>query len=242
MVSEVVQQLAAVRGVHDLGVEHRAVIAAGVVGDDGERRALAAGDHAEARRQAGDAVAVAHPHLLACAGRPYAVEQVAVVGDVHGRCAELVMLADADLAAQMRAHRLLAVADAEHRQAAVEHQAGHARAGGLGDAGGAAGQDIRAGVEGQQARRVGGRGHDLAIHAGFADPPGDQLGELAAEIQDQHAVPGGKRFGHGEVSSGGGHGGVSSGSSGDHRKATCGIDVPATVAAELDTIRPPRRS
>ena len=43
LMGEVAQQLRAVRRVDDLGVELHAVEAARVVGDDGERRALAGG-------------------------------------------------------------------------------------------------------------------------------------------------------------------------------------------------------
>ena len=52
-VGEVLQQLPPVRGVDDLRMELHAVVAAGVVGDGGERRALAACHDAEARAAAG---------------------------------------------------------------------------------------------------------------------------------------------------------------------------------------------
>ncbi len=52
LVHEVGEQLGAVRRVHDLGMELHGVEAAGLVGDDGERRVLGGGDDGEARRQA----------------------------------------------------------------------------------------------------------------------------------------------------------------------------------------------
>ena len=72
---EVLEQGLAARRVHDLGVELHAVDAPGVVGDRGERRGVASGDHAKARRQRDDLVAVAHPDLLARAGLEHALEQ-----------------------------------------------------------------------------------------------------------------------------------------------------------------------
>ena len=117
VVGEVAQQLRAVRRVHHLGMELHAVEAAAVVGDGGEGRALAGGHHAEAGRQAGHPVAMAHPHLLARARRPDAVEQGAGRRHVEIGAAELAVLGALHLAAELGAHGLLAVADAEHRHA-----------------------------------------------------------------------------------------------------------------------------
>ena len=201
---EVVQQLPAMRGVHDLRMEHSAVVTAVIISNHGKRRTFASRDDAEARRQAGNAVAVAHPHLLAGAGRPNAMKQRTVIRDIHHRGAELVVVADADLATQLRAHDLLPVTDAEHGQAGIEHHLWHARAGPFRYAGRPSRQDEGAGAEGANALRGDIGWEDLAIHPGFADSPGDQLGELAAEIQDQHPVLGrdrGNGLGHGAGSS-----------------------------------------
>ena len=75
LVGEAAQQRGAVRRVHHLGVELQAIEAPRVVGDGGEGRAFGDGDGAEARRQRRHPVAVAHPHRLAAARRPDAVEQ-----------------------------------------------------------------------------------------------------------------------------------------------------------------------
>ena len=72
---EVADQLAALRRVRHLGVELHGVELALLVGDGGERRALGDADHLEAGRQPRDAVAVAHPHGVALALLPDAVEQ-----------------------------------------------------------------------------------------------------------------------------------------------------------------------
>ena len=132
------------------------------------------------------------------------MEQGAVVGHVHDGGAKLLVVGQADLAAEVGAHGLLAVADAEDGEAGVEDQLRHARAGGVQHGGRAAGEDVGAGAEGGDAGRVGGGRHDLAIHAGFAHAACDELGELAAEVQDQDAVLSGG--GIGRLGGGLGHG------------------------------------
>ena len=143
VVGEIAQQLRALRRVHDLGMEQHAVKPAAVVGDRGVGRRFAGRHGAEAGRQGIDPVAVAHPHLLAPAFRPQAVEQAALVEDVDKGAAEFLMVAQRDPAAELRAHRLHAVADAEHRHAEPEDDLGGARRGGLGQRGGTARQDDR---------------------------------------------------------------------------------------------------
>ncbi len=125
---EVAQQRRAVRSVRDLGMKLHAPDAPRVVGDGGERCAVGRGDGAEAGRHADDAVAVAHPYLLARARRPDAVKQRAVGDHVDIGAAELAMLGGDDLAAQRGADELLAVADAEHRNAQLEDARRRARA------------------------------------------------------------------------------------------------------------------
>jgi hypothetical protein len=110
---EVAQQPGAVGRVHHLGMELHRVVAPRLVGDRRERRVLAGGDHREAGRQLGDAVAVAHPDLLAVAWLPDAVEQRRLRLDLDLGAAELAMVARLDLAAELVRHGLLAVADAQ---------------------------------------------------------------------------------------------------------------------------------
>ena len=99
------------------------------------------------------------------------------------------MVAGLDAAAELGHHHLLAVADAEDRHAEREDLGRRARAALLGDAGRAAGEDHRLRAEGAQEagvdclERV-----DLAVDPGLAEPPGDQLGDLAAEVDDQEAL------------------------------------------------------
>ena len=59
---EIGDELGAVRRVHHLGMELHAIELAGIVGDCRERRAVGHRDGAEAVRELGDAVAMAHPH------------------------------------------------------------------------------------------------------------------------------------------------------------------------------------
>ncbi len=87
--------------------------ASSAIAANGER--VGGGDHAKPGRQIDDLVAVAHPHLLARAGLEHALEQGAAALHVDERAAELAVMADLDLAAELGADGLLAVADAEDR-------------------------------------------------------------------------------------------------------------------------------
>ena len=69
-VGEIAQQLGALRRVHDLGMEQHAVKPAAVVGNRRVGRRFAGRHRAKAGRQHIDAVAMAHPYLLAGAFRP----------------------------------------------------------------------------------------------------------------------------------------------------------------------------
>src|SRR3546814_5885383 len=78
-------------------------------------------------------VLVAHPHLMPLADLPLAVEQHAGFGDRQEGAAGFAVAfavgaAGFDLSAELLAHHLLAVADAEAGEAAVEHRLRRARA------------------------------------------------------------------------------------------------------------------
>src|SRR3546814_12525110 len=84
-------------------------------------------DETETGCELGDAVAVAHPHLMPLADLPQAVEQHAGFGDRQEGAAEFAVAfavgaAGFDLSAELLAHHLLAVADAAGGEAAVEHR------------------------------------------------------------------------------------------------------------------------
>ncbi len=147
------------------------------------------GDDAEAGRQPGHAVAVAHPDLLPVARLPHAVEQGRGGFDQKLGAAELAVVAGLDRPAQLLGHGLLAVADAQH---------GHLG----GEDGGVGRGRLALDHRGRAAREHDGlgaelldlglvdrlEGVDLAVDAGFAQAPGDELGDLGAEIDDQQAV------------------------------------------------------
>jgi hypothetical protein len=125
---EVGDQLCPVGGVRYLGVELRPVELPFLVGDHRERRAVAGRDDPETRSEGGDLVAVAHPHLVPLADRPQSVEQRAILGDGDEGAAELALplalVAGLDPSAELVAHHLLAVANAENRQPGLEQLCG----------------------------------------------------------------------------------------------------------------------
>ncbi len=101
------------------------------------------------------------------------------------RAAEFADVRALGVAAELHAHRHLAVADAEHRHARGEHIIRGARRAFVKHAGRAAGQDDALGAEGRDPRRIGVEGQDFAIDAALADAAGDQLRNLAAEIENK---------------------------------------------------------
>ena len=128
---EIGEELGAVRRVHHFGVELHAVELARVVGDGRERRAVRHADGAEAVRQLGHAVAMAHPDLRALALRPDAIEQRRLVDDLKLGAAEFAVMPAFDLAAERGDHGLLAIADAEHGHLRIEDGVVHAGRAGL---------------------------------------------------------------------------------------------------------------
>jgi hypothetical protein len=178
--------------VDDLGVELGAIVAARLVGDDGEGRAVAHRHDLEPGGELRDLVAVAHPHLMALADLPEAVEQRALLGDGEEGAAEfaipLALVTRLDPAAELVGHDLLAVADAEDRQAAVEQRLRRARAAFLRHAGGRTGEDDALGSQPRERVLGLGEGGDFRIDSRLAHPAGDELGDLAAEIDNQDGI------------------------------------------------------
>ena len=135
-------------------------------------------------------VAVAHPHI----------QQVGaiVVRQTGKQCiradhldlgmAKFALVSRFGGTAELGRHGLHAVADAQHRQAAVEHFGRGGRATGLGGAFRATGQDDALGTEGGDLGRVVVPGPDLAVHTELADAAGNQLGVLRAEVEDEELV------------------------------------------------------
>jgi hypothetical protein len=121
---------------------------------------------------------------------PQPVEQSGGGNDLDERAAELLPVGGDDLAAELLVERLLAVADAEQGQTAVEHDLRSAGALRVDDRGGAAGEDDALRLEAAERlfRRVERR--DFGIDAGFADATRDELCHLAAEVDDEDGFGG----------------------------------------------------
>ena len=185
---EIGDQPRAVGRMHDLRMEHQPVVAARLVGDQRMRRVRRNADGPEALGQPGDAIAMAHPHRIMRTRRPDALQQRARRRHGDFGAAEFAMMAALHVAAELRRHGHLAVADAEHRHAGIEDRRRRARAARVGHRGRAARQDHRLGLQTREGLRGVLKRRDLAIDAGLAHPPGDQLGDLAAKIDDQQLV------------------------------------------------------
>ncbi len=188
LVGKVAQQFRTLRGMRHLGMKQKAIKPPLVIGDRGKGGRFARRYRAEAGRHHVDLVAVAHPHLGAVALGPQPVEQEAVVENVDKGAAELLMLAQRDPAAQFVAHRLHAVADAQHRDPKAEGDRRRPRCRTFGHRGRAAREDDRPRVEVAHLAVADRIGVDFAIHPALAHAARDQLGNLAAEIDDQDAV------------------------------------------------------
>jgi hypothetical protein len=188
VVHEVAEQFRAIGGVRHFGVELHTVVAPRFVGDGREGRTFAGGHNLEAFRQSGHAVAMAHPHLVGFASRPHALEQGAWRLYLHESAPKLAVIRRLHAAAQLRTHGLLAIADAQHRQAARPDFFGRARGLAFVHTGRPAGQDDAFGLQPRQRCTSVRERNDLAVNAGFAHPARDQLGHLGAEIDDENSL------------------------------------------------------
>jgi len=125
LMHEAREDLPALEGVRDLGVKLEAVIAARLVGDARDRRRRIARDDLETRRQAGDAVAVAHPDIEQPVARLVDAildtrEQRRMAARAQLGMAEFAHPRRLDLAAELGRHRLHPIADAQHGHAERE--------------------------------------------------------------------------------------------------------------------------
>ena len=153
--------------------------------DRGDRASAGLGQRHEIAGDGRHLIAVAHPDF-GFVGDP--VEQIGVRHDPHMGPAIFAGRSAFDLPAQRLADQLHAVADAQHGNAQLENRRIAMRSAGFVNA-------RRAARKNQAARgqllHAGGRDvvpHDFAIDALLAHPPGDQLGVLRAEIEDQHLL------------------------------------------------------
>ena len=183
LAQEAVEDLGAVGRVDDLGVELDPVEAPLGTLAGGHRRAWAGGERDEARRRLEDAVAMAHPALLLM--RQPGQQLSAAVGEDQRGAPELPRVGAFDPAAEDMDHRLHPVADAQHRDVELEQLAAQLRCAVRIDRRRPAGQHQRRGTPLADPLQVGVVGEQLGEHPALADPPGDQLGVLPAEVKNQ---------------------------------------------------------
>ncbi len=189
-VGEVAQDHGAAGRVSDLGVELDAIDPPRLVGDRREGRAGGGGDYLEAGRDGGDLVAMAHPHRLVGARTPQVGQERRVANDMDVGAAELAGVAALHRPAELGAEGHFAIADTQDRNPEREQAGVGRRALAVVGASRTARQDHRRRRVGQD--RPGGLvvGRDLAIDAALAQAPGDELGHLTAEIDDQNLLAG----------------------------------------------------
>ncbi len=190
---EVAQDDLAHRRVGDFGVELDRDDP--VPGDCRAGRVVALADRGEAVRHLRDVVAVAHPDI----------ERIGQVGE-EGRLGRgdpepgrtiLSPIGRLDRSAQCLRDQLHAIADAEHRQPALQHPVRQLRRAGLVDTGRATREDDSAHVARLDLgpRRV--VVEELAVNPGLAYAPRDQLAVLRAEIEHGHHLGGDRLNGGG---------------------------------------------
>jgi hypothetical protein len=100
-----------------LEMELHGVEFAGLVRDGRDRRVGRGRNRLEAVGEPRDPIAVADPDGVPLAQAPHVFEQRAVCRHLDLGTAEFAVVPALDLAAELARHRLLAVADAEHREA-----------------------------------------------------------------------------------------------------------------------------
>ena len=183
-IEEVLDDPLAVGRVHHLRVELQSDQPLAVP-HRGDGRAIRIGKRPHAGRRLLDAVAVAHPNRHAL-GQPFeqrcgTIRALALMDD---RWAVLARFARRYLPAKLFGEELHAVADAEHRQPALEHVVRRARRPFFVDARRPAREDERARMEpldlllGRVVR------DQLAVDVALAHPPRDEHAVLRAEVED----------------------------------------------------------
>ena len=173
-----------VRRVHHFGMELHAVDPAVVVLQHRHGGTRRGGCDRETLGHFGDAIEVAHPHVVLrwC----IVWQQRRRAGSGHPRTPVLALHATTDDSAELLADQLRSVADPEHRHSQVVDRRIERRGAVDVHALGAAGQDDRGrfalgDLGGGDAMR-----DDFGVHLQLTHPPGDQLGVLGAEVDDEN--------------------------------------------------------
>ncbi len=185
---EPLEDLRAVRGMDDLGVELDPVEPAIAALKRRDRRAGARGQRGEPLGGLEDGVTVAHPALLL--GRQAREKLAAVAGERKMGATELPGVGALDAAAKRLDHGLHPVTDAEHRQTELEELGAQGGSAGRVHGRRAAGEDQRGGIAAANRLDRCVVREELGEDAQLAHPPRDELGVLAAEVEDQHLFAG----------------------------------------------------
>ena len=193
LVQKALQHRAPLRRVGYFGVELHAVESSRFVRHCGDRRSGVARDDLEAGRQLRDLVPVAHPDVeqtvtFRVAAILNVSQQARMPARAHFRVAELAHSTVLDLSAELRGHRLHAIANTEHRHTQLEHRLRRARRAALVHRVMAAGQDDGARRELAHERVGNVVRMDLAVDVRFAHAARDELRVLRAEVEDQNFV------------------------------------------------------
>src|SRR5690606_30071316 len=155
------------------------------IGDSREWCPFGDRNHSETWRKAGNVVAMAHPDLIPRPLGPDALEQRAVIDHLDFGAAKLPTRTRFHLAPKLGNDGVLAIADAEHRQTCAEDDI---RRGGripLVHACRAAGENDRFRLKPLKPLLGFIERKDLAVHAGLAHAPRNELRKLGAEIENE---------------------------------------------------------
>ena len=181
------KHLVAVRRVADFGVELRGEEAAARALHGGDGAGLGVRRHPEALGNARHGVAMAHPYRLLGGG----------VGEEHRgavaherRGAVLSLLGVSNLAAKLRRHDLLAIAESEDGDAQLKHPWIHARRILAVHARRSTRENHGRGSHGCQLVSCDVAGDDCRVNVQVAHAPGDELPVLSAEVEYGHELAG----------------------------------------------------
>jgi hypothetical protein len=174
-------------GVRDFRVELESEDRPLAVANGGEGAVLGGAEHAEARGELGHVIPVAHPDH---GGGLDPFEQPVALGNGELGAAVLPLSRGLDAPAEVLDEQLLAVADAEDRDAQLEQVLVEGRRPGRTHAAGPAREDHRPGCGLPDPGRLDPRRHDLAVDGQLAHATRDELRVLRSVIDDQDLLAG----------------------------------------------------
>ena len=183
VVQEPLENLEPPKGVRHLGVELHSEEPASLILHGRHGRGCRPRRHPKGGWGVGHRVRVTHPDGFL--GREV-LEQHPPSKELHGRAAVLAQAGWFDPSTQRLGHRLLPVADAQHRSAEVEQTGVDCRSPRLIDRCGAARQDQTGRAARLQLCERCVERNDLGVDVALANSPRDQLGILRAEVDHQH--------------------------------------------------------